>query len=572
MECKNCKVKNWIYCGKDNNKAKVCWKDHNFKIILIGKNITHKHQIPNLEELAPNLKFKIADVIVQEWEEIWINVECDQENKKGIEIYFGEEKAQEKPNGWWVYTFKNYLGKSFIRIKFKNGQEFKTDPIEVISSKTSLNKNGGKLYYPEFLEALINDLIKYFVSAPFELGSPTEFSTEEHAQAPPLIFVLHILAQNADNIIQALQTVWNNPYRKLTTEERCVLLNEATNINTDTLIMMLHHPEYLHKGYSKKSLEYLAKKLKGYVPEKVFEQNVVETIDNPENRFIKRFMDIILYLCDELKRLNLWEKAKSHQSNLEKLEGYVRYLQTDPLFADVGEMTIFPTSSQVLLKRDGYRECLKIYRLLNIARVPIFNRLQDVIDNRRIDILYEYWCFFELSKKLAEIITKDKSYPRFKIYDPTGTGLPHEAEAKLGNGYKLIYNKTFKEKKESYSVTLCPDFSLMHNNKLEVVFDAKFRFDIKEIENLDQEETIHKRDFERLAKIEDIYKMHTYRDALKDCRIAVVLFPGEEGQIYPYDNILSPYPVKKENVSEALEKIISSNWEGVGALPMGPDM
>jgi len=198
------------------------------------------------------------------------------------------------------------------------------------------------------------------------------------------------LAQNADNIIQALQTVWNNPYRKLITEERCVLLNEATNINADTLIMMLHHPEYLHKGYSEKSLEYLAKKLKGYVPEKVFEQNVVETIDNPENRFIKRFMDIILYLCDELKRLNLWEKAKSHQSNLEKLEEYVRYLQADPLFADVGEMAIFPASSQVLLKREGYRECLKIYRLLNIARVPIFNRLQDVIDNRRIDILYEY--------------------------------------------------------------------------------------------------------------------------------------------------------------------------------------
>jgi len=110
----------------------------------------------------------------------------------------------------------------------------------------------------------------------------------------------------------------------------------------------------------------------------------------------------------------------------------------------------------------------------------------------------------------------------------------------------------------------------MHNNKLKVVFDAKFRFDIKEIENLDQEEAIYKRDFERLAKIEDIYKMHTYKDALKGCHIAVVLFPGEEGPIYLCDNILSPYSVKKENVSEALEKIISSNWEGVGALPMVP--
>jgi predicted component of viral defense system (DUF524 family) len=526
-----------------------------------------------LKDLCRRHGVEIADVIVPEWRELWVQVE-----PKAQSIWFGEEEASEKPNGWWAFTFRNYLGKSVIRIRFADGRIVTTDPIEVVSPKTPLDEEHD-LFYPKFLRALIDDLIRYLVSMPFDWGAPTEFPTEERVQPPSPIFVLHVLAQNAQRICHALQTIWRNPHRRLVTEERWVLLSEASSVDADTILMMLQHPEHL-RLYRGGSLSTLAQRLKGKVPERVFERRVTETLDTPENRFIKRFMDIVLYWCDELQRLNYWQKAQSHQPELQTLREFVRFLSADPLFADVGELEIFPASSQVLLRRDGYRECLQVYRLLHIARAPIFDRLQDAIDNRRIDQLYEFWCFFKLAEMLAEILGNGQR-PHFSTLESDEGGLRYGLSAELGNGYQLFYNRTFSHGKgsgHSYSVSLRPDFSLMKGGQPLVVFDTKFRFDERDLERLkrmsetadeaideEMDDAQQKGDMERLAKHADICKMHTYRDALQ-CRAAVVIFPGTEAVLYPIDGIERD-KTKKPCI---LDIVQNECWEGVGALPLVP--
>jgi predicted component of viral defense system (DUF524 family) len=519
-----------------------------------------------LKDLCRRHGVEIADVIVPEWRELWVQVKPEAQS-----IWFGEEEASEKPNGWWAFTFRNYLGKSVIRIQFADGRIVTTDPIEVVSPKTPLDEEHD-LFYPKFLRALIDDLIRYLVSMPFDWGAPTEFPTEERVQPPSPIFVLHVLAQNAQRICHALQTIWRNPHRRLVTEERWVLLSEASSVDADTILMMLQHPEHL-RPYRGGSLSTLAQRLKGKVPERVFERRVTETLDTPENRFIKRFMDIVLYWCDELQRLNYWQKAQSHQPDLQTLREFVRFLRADPLFADVGELEIFPASSQVLLRRDGYRECLQVYRLLHIARAPIFDRLQDAIDNRRIDQLYEFWCFFKLAEMLAEILGNGQR-PYFSTLKNDEGGLRHGLSAELGNGYQLFYNRTFSHGKgsgHSYSVSLRPDFSLMKDGQPLVVFDAKFRFDERDIQpNQPLEEEMddaqQEGNIERLAKHADICKMHTYRDALQ-CRAAVVIFPGTEAVLYPIDGIERD-KTKKPCI---LDIVQNECWRGVGALPLVPE-
>jgi predicted component of viral defense system (DUF524 family) len=528
-----------------------------------------------LKDLCRRHGVEIADVIVPEWRELWVQVE-----PKAQSVWFGEEEASEKPNGWWAFTFRNYLGKSVIRIRIaENGREREvtTDPIEVVSPKTplGLDKQDDPLFYPKFLRALIDDLIRYLVSMPFDWGAPTEFPTEERVQPPSPIFVLHVLAQNAQRICHALQTIWRNPHRRLVTEERWVLLSEASSVDADTILMMLQHPEHL-RLYRGGSLSTLAQRLKGKVPERVFERRVTETLDTPENRFIKRFMDIVLYWCDELQRLNYWQKAQSHQPDLQTLREFVRFLRADPLFADVGELEIFPASSQVLLRRDGYRECLQVYRLLHIARAPIFDRLQDAIDNRRIDQLYEFWCFFRLAEMLAETLGNWQQ-PLFSALESDEGGLRHGLSANLGNGYQLFYNRTFSHGKgsgHSYSVSLRPDFSLMKYGQPLVVFDAKFRFDEKDIQpsqplEEEMDDAQQEGNIERLAKHADICKMHTYRDALK-CRAAVVLFPGKEGDGIFYDKNEGKLECCVTLHALARHIIKGKSWEGVGALPLVP--
>ena len=542
----------WKKCEENNA---VCLEKEGFRLIL--KEI-HKE----------------SPVVVEEWKELKVEVKGSF-RKKVEKIYFGEQEAkkiyfreQESGEyiGLWIFTFRNYLGKSYIRVKFKNGEEIITAPIEVISSKTTLaeNEQNAKLPYRKFLKALIDDLIYYLATCPFDLSSPTEFYTEEYSYPPSPVFILHTLAHNAEAIIQALQTIWQNPYRKLATEERWVLLNEAKHVDEDTIIMMLKHPEYLHE-YKGEELEHLAGLLKNNVPLKVYQRQFIETLDNPENRFIKKFMDIILYWCDELERFNILKEDSSHKKQIERLRNYVRYLRTDPLFADVGEMTIFPASSQVLLKRDGYRECLSIYRLLHLARIPIFNNIQEAIDNRGIDQLYEFWCFFKLSEMLAEVINGEEAKPKFRIKEGPQGGLGGETEADLGKGYKLVYNKTQK----GYTFNFRPDFSLMKDEKLEVVFDAKFRFDVKElieegseVKILEEveEEAIKEGKFEKIVKVEDVYKMHTYRDALQ-CKAAIVVYPGDSGYCYDVNRGRREF----YSLSEVIE-----NLEGVGFIGLRP--
>jgi predicted component of viral defense system (DUF524 family) len=556
----------WQKC-EDNNT--VCWEKDGFKLTL---EEIHSESLIFTEKPIIYQDFEISPVVVEEWKELWVKVE-DSSGREVDKIYFGAKEANKIPylKGLYTFTFRNYLGKSYIRVKFKNGEEIITDPIEVISSKTTLDENekNGKLPYCQFLRALIDDLINYLATCPFDLSSPTEFYTEEYSYPPSPVFILHTLAHNAEGIIQALQTIWHNPYRNLTTEERWVYLSEAKHVDEDTIIMMLKHPEHLHE-YKGGELAHLAGLLKNNLPLKVYQRQFIETLDNPENRFIKKFMDIILYWCDELERLNILNENSPHKEQIEKLRNYVRYLRADPLFADVGEMTIFPASSQVLLKRDGYRECLNIYRLLHLARIPIFNNIQQATDNRRIDQLYEFWCFFKLSEMLAKVINGEEAKPKFRIKERPQGGLEGETEADLGKEYKLVYNKTY----EGYTFNFRPDLSLMKDGNLEVVFDAKFRFDLmeldKDLENLEaEEEAIKEGNLEKVVKVDDVYKMHTYRDALQ-CRASIVVYPGDnpptEVMFYYSENKNSKDKGKKIEFSS----ILCSSTCGVGYLGLRP--
>jgi predicted component of viral defense system (DUF524 family) len=568
---------------KIKNNLEVCWEKDGFCLIL--KEI--HSESPILKDLTEKpiiyQDFEISPVVVEEWKELKVEVKGSS-GKKVEKIYFGEQEAKriyfrEQESGKYIeyiglytFTFRNYLGKSYIRVKFKNGEEIITDPIEVISSKTTLKENeqNGKLSYCRFLKALIDDLINYLATCPFDLSSPTEFYTEEYSYLPSPVFILHTLAHNAEAIIQALQTIWHNPYRKLATEERWVYLSEAKHVDEDTIVMMLKYPEYLQE-YKGGEFGHLTKFLNDNVPLKVYQRQFIEILDNPENRFIKKFMDIILYWCDELERLNILKEDSSHKKQIVRLKNYVRYFKADPLFADVGEMTIFPASSQVLLKRDGYRECLNIYRLLHLARIPIFNNIQQAIDNRRIDQLYEFWCFF----KLSEILSGEGAKPEFRIKETTEGGLGYETVAELGNGYELVYNRTWEGGKESYSVSLRPDFSLMKDGKLEVVFDAKFRFDLRELdEDLKkleeaEEEAIREGNLEKVVKVEDVYKMHTYRDALQ-CRASIVVYPGDnpstEVMFYHSENKNS----NDKRIKIGLSSILCSSTCGVGYMGLRP--
>jgi hypothetical protein len=456
------------------------------------------------------------------------------------------------------------IGKSKIKIYLGN-RLLPPLNVEVMSTKLTLNE-GDKLFYPEFCRKLIEGLEDHQMSLTFEITSPTYIAVEEIPIAPNLLILYHQILETRETILEGINTVLMNPHKDLTMEEDYVDLHEAETVDPDVCLSIFHNPHLLVKLKSR-SIP-LCSKLNGYVPQKLLQFRNIETFNTPENRFVKHFIKELLHYIIQIEETY----AEKLGENLKALRDLKENLGTALLtecFQAVDDFN-FPSipTSQVLLKKDGYREILQAYNKLLLSKSPIFIYLQEKINQRNIAEMYESWCFFELSKKLADFFDVEH---RVNVETTLEGRLAQSKVKSIIGDYELIYNKKFvRSKKGSYSISFKPDFSLQKGEEILVAFDAKFRFDIKdqELEHTSaeeaQEEAVQKNETERTAKISDIFKMHTYRDALS-AKSAVMLYPGNKNIFF------SKRKVQKieGDFNEIFEKICCFE-EGVGYLSFTP--
>ncbi|AMM53825.1 DUF2357 domain-containing protein [Pyrococcus kukulkanii] len=463
--------------------------------------------------------------------------------------------------------FKNYIGKARIEIIDEEGRL--TLEWEVLSDKVGKIYREGDIVekHERLYRALVDSITKKAVALPFSVSTPTAFSVKESEEPVNELFAYHFLVNNRERIISAYEEILKRPHRKLVEREEWVNFWEVSEVEEGTVLSIVTHPEYLVKSSTS-----VAKHLKGYAPLKVSQGIKYESFDTHENRFTKHFLNELImwgeraisailnssYLTREQK-----EKAVS---NLKPILEDLEYYATSDIFEDVGEMGMFPYTSQVLLKREGYRDLLQLWREFK-SYSPFFDEMQRAINNKNIPKLYEYWCFFKLVEELGEIL---RSRDTKIIISPLGE-LSEEGDvyAEFDNGWRLYYNKKLTSKKWSYSVSLRPDFSLFDGDpnesgtKLIGIFDAKFKVDIARIDEFAEEdrEMEQRPDLKTWAKLEDIYKMHTYKDALR-AKFAVVLYPGE-GNIF--------FEVDEEAITDfALCHVINKKLEGIGYLGLIP--
>jgi len=238
------------------------------------------------------------------------------------------------------------------------------------------------------------------------------------------------------------------------------------------------------------------------------------------------------------------------------------FTQFDPIWDQVGTMNRFPAENQVLLKRYGYRDWADLWRRFHQARVPVFRHAQEAIDARDIATLYEIWCFFALVEKIRQVLDLNQPDLTWHLNVSDEKGLEYTTWVTFGQtGYRLRYNEGFgRAEGLSYSVGLRPDYTLHGPNNLRIVFDAKFRFDTNDLEI---DDSTDERDPQLTAKKSDLYKMHTYRDALS-AKAAVVIYPGSTEVFYHTDATDS----KKIDWEKLIK--IENKWAGIGAVPMRP--
>ncbi len=500
---------------------------------------------------------RLASFLLEEWHEILV------EAPEGAQVTFGGDRAQRLTTTLHRYTYCNQVGRSRIRITLANGRSLL--PLEVAVLSPKYPTPGA---YLAFFEHLLADLTARSVQFPFHVAAPTGWPAAESARPPTLLFVYHFLRQHADLLGAAVETVLGAPHRALCEEEVVVPLPQATAVDADVVDWILGHPE----EWTKAPHLPVARRLRGYAPARTWQRLVTETFDTPPNRFVRHLLrELGKALDDLLARLRAgregWNRVPAEaKQTLTGLHGALTAAQLDPLFDEVDNLDRFPASSTVLLGRDGYRDLLDLWRQFHLARAPLFDRLATAMDARDAATLYEIWCFFALA---AQIGQSWDIAPRFDFgLDEVGGLAWRTAATFAGRDERLVYNKSFGRGRGSYSLPLRPDYCLMRGERVLTVFDAKFRFDRRDVAALaeaaddDYEQAVVAGDAQRLAKRADLYKMHTYRDAL-GCRASVVLYPGDRDAFYRTDG------VRLEAVDWSA--LLAGAWGGVGAMAMNPE-
>lgn len=491
----------------------------------------------DIEEYAKWRELGIPRFVCFEW------TECFFDTTNIVQLFCGNEPAEKITSNLFRYTFKNQIGHSQIRAEFTDGRIVTTD-IEVLSRKFPNLDSHLRFYI-----ALVDDLFAQHISLPFDIESSTYFGVDESYEPPTLLFVYHFFASRAQALAQAIQIILASPHRLLTVERDRIPIYRASRVDIDSIYAMIFHPEELQPTTANLLI---AKKMNGNAPLYMIQDTPTESLDTPENRFVKHFLDTLFIWLERLLEIPLFRERESNA--LKHVYSILEMARQNSLFDDVGEMTMFPITSTVLLKRDGYREMLQLYREFNLSRMPIWRAMQDAIDARDVAKLYEYWCLFELARKLELVCGKRVFKFNFGTAGEVSEG---KIVAGFADGSRLAYNRQFVQgEKASYSVAVRPDFVFEDKQGARLIFDAKFRFD--------QEDGDAETDGSaRTAKDEDILKMNGYKDALH-ARAAFVIFPNDSPSNDRYDSETGGH------APASFADLVKGIWRGVGAIGLMP--
>lgn len=476
-------------------------------------------------------------------------------------------------------NFRSYVGKSFLDVKKDNINSIKV-PIEVRSKKID--------YFNQY-SAMIADLSQHALSLIFEVNSPLyqEFELDyrqKETYYEDFMFLEYLFRD--ENLPTIFEYLSKNLHSQLTNHTETVPLSFASNVNQNTLKSIISKPNNLFK--SKSDLKIVGK-LNGYLPYEIDQIKHEDIIDIPENRFFKYFLELIQTLVD---RLIISSNEGYIHDKLLSFRDETEYYLSSKFFNHISTMDYVPFNSQILQKKEGYREIFQYFLMLEFSFRLSWDELNNQFKGfeKKLSELYEYWCYFKLLKVLNDLSIDKISFEDVFVInkDNWSVGIKKGVKSrKIFNlnlydhniVVELFYNLRFSEgsRYRSYSLAFKPDYTLLV--KIDeftnyIHFDAKYRSEleianfysiVKSNRELDDE--INERDSleerEYVFKDGDIYKMHTYKDSILKTEGAYVLYPGnktkqffESDTIIPSVGAFSLTPGNDDVGEDDLEKFI----------------
>lgn len=459
--------------------------------------------------------------------------------------------------GYASLNWGNYVGASTVRVVCDKREVCRL-PVEVRSRKMD---------YLDDYRNMLDDISERLAALIFDYGSPTAVYTQraaldEHVAYLDYLFLRYLMDEKRLPLHFRLAAA--NPHR--ITERKIVWADLALvrSLTPRSLQAVYTHAEHLARP-QRFVAPALQSQLHGYVPHQLLDDRVVTTFDTAPNRFVKHFLGQLVLKLRELEtRFGAHSGGEYLAEDCRRWQRRIENLTRAHFLEEVGEMHVYPAGSQVLLKREGYRQLNDYYRRFLLTGKVVWEGFEELLKtpNKDLATLYEYWCFFQLLDAVAAALDAQIN-PRQFIVEEGGIfrvtiNQSGRSQGQVGQA-TVYYNRYFHHREEeSYSVTLHPDYTVELPNGQRFIFDAKYKYNnpaqfmsghMSPDEERDEEERL-------VYKKGDLYKMHTYRDAL-DAQAVFVLYPGNEFRAFRRDSFELSRPT-----------VLTPDFEGVGAIDL----
>jgi hypothetical protein len=291
------------------------------------------------------------------------------------------------------------------------------------------------------------------------------------------------------------------------------------------------------------------------LPRRIHADHKRESLDNPENQFVKYALKNFLFLIQRFKEQAGGKSKLEKESRL--LENELERYLDHSMFKEISPPQILALNSPILQRKEGYREVLRAWLMLDLAAKLVWKGGDDVYSGGKKDIalLFEYWVFFKLLDLIREVFSiESKDFKSLIQETRDGLGLQLrqgrylpirsvcELETRKFN-LEFSYNRTFSgnndypaggswtsELRPDYTLTLWPFGITQEQAEIEELithlhFDAKYK--IAEISNLFKREDDLQE--EKVEQKNGTYKRaHTYRDAIRRTAGAYIIYPGSD--------------------------------------------
>ncbi|MCK0157255.1 DUF2357 domain-containing protein [Cellulophaga sp. F20128] len=438
-------------------------------------------------------------------------------------------------------------------LKKDNQENFGSIKLEIQSVKSGYRDD-----YRDMLEIITEKCTDLLLqsNSPVSHHFDVDFSKDSQTLYQKFAFIKSIInsAEFKDaihRIVTAPVTKWTDAYE----EKDIRSVRRFSNSNVKELV----------KGGKRTNLptgHYLESCGLKTLPERITSLRKTDSVDTPENRFIKHALETFLKFCSDIKKAAPKASNLDSESNLliRELESQLHH----SVFKDISRPTTLKLNSPILQRKEGYREVLRTWLMFELAAKLIWQGGEDVYGAGKKDIatLYEYWLFFKLldlfqelfeidPKDISELIKPSKDGLNLQIKQGKYTALKgvFETDTRKLN-IQFNYNRSFSGKKEypdsgSWTTTLRPDYTLSfwpfgisekEAEKQELIvhvhFDAKYKIanltdfiEQNTAKDLDEEKTENKKGIYKNA---DLIKMHAYKDAIRRTGGAYVLYPGDK--------------------------------------------